>query len=73
LESEFNESNPVSYFVQYAEYRLRRRQEGLPPATEILGHVPFLINFRCPDEVVKMHMAVMEERNVSRISQPQPR
>lgn len=73
LESDFDQSNPVRYFVQYAEHRLRRRDAGLPPATEILDHVPFMINFRCPEEIVKRHEAVAEERNVSRVSQPAPR
>lgn len=73
LQSDFDQSNPVQYFVQYAELRLRRREAGLPAATEILGHVPFMINFRCPEEIVKRHEAVVEERHVSRISQPAPR
>jgi hypothetical protein len=73
LESEFDESNPVRYFAQYAEHRLRRRQAGLPPAPEILGNVPFLINFKCPQEVVKRHEEVEEERNASRANQPWPR
>lgn len=73
LESEFDQSNPIRYFVKYAEYRLRRRQAGFPPAKEILEHVPFLVAFRCPEEVVKQHEAVEEERNMSRASQPWPR
>lgn len=70
LSSEFDQSNPVRYFSQYAEHRLRRREAGLPPATEILGHVPFMVNFRCPEEIVKRHEAVEQERNISRVSQP---
>ena len=72
-ESAFNDSSPVRYFAQYAKERLLRREAGLPPTQEILGHVPFLINFRCPEEVVKRHEAVEEERNTSRASQPLPR
>jgi hypothetical protein len=73
LESQFDESNPVRYFAQYAEHRLHRRQAGLPPAQEVLGNVPFFIHFRCPEEVVKAHEAVEEERNASRANQPWPR
>jgi hypothetical protein len=73
LESAFEESNPVRYFSQYAEHRLCRREAGLPPAQEILENVPFLVNFRCPEEVVKRHAAVEEERNASRANQPWPR
>jgi hypothetical protein len=73
LEGEFNASEVVPYFSQYARHRSHRKEAGLPPVKEVLDHVPFLVNFRCPDEVVKRHEAVMEERNVSRVSQPLPR
>jgi hypothetical protein len=73
LGGEFNASEVVQYFSRYAKHRLRRREAGLPPANEILAHVPFLVNFRCPEEVVKRQEAVIEERNMGRISQPLPR
>jgi hypothetical protein len=73
LDSAFEESNPVRYFVQYAEHRLRRRQAGLPPAKETVETVPFMINFQCPEEIVKRHEAMVEERNAVRITQPWPR
>jgi hypothetical protein len=73
LEGSFSASEVIQYFSRYAKHRLRRRDAGLPPANEILGHVSFLVNFRCPEEVAKRHAAVMEERNLGRTSQPQPR
>jgi hypothetical protein len=73
LYSDFDQSNPIHYFSLYAGQRLRNRQAGLPPAREILEHVPFLVNFRCPEEVVKRHEAVEEQRNIARASQPWPR
>jgi hypothetical protein len=66
LETAFDASNPVRYFARYADHRIARRQAGLPPPPEILDKVPFLINFRCPEEVVKRHLALEEERNASR-------
>jgi hypothetical protein len=73
LEGEFSPSEVVPYFSRYAKLRLHRTEAGLPPAKEVLGHVPFLVKFRCPEEVVKRHEAVIEERNMSRVSQPLPR
>jgi hypothetical protein len=73
LDSAFDQSNPVRYFSQYAEHRLRRREAGLPPAKETLEKVPFMINFQCPEEIVKRHEAMVEERNAFRIVHPWPR
>lgn len=70
FESEFDQSNPVRYFAQYAKERLLRRQAGIALTREILEHVPFLVNFRCPDEIVKRHEALFAERNASRPRQP---
>ncbi|KAL5119428.1 hypothetical protein ACEQ8H_002697 [Pleosporales sp. CAS-2024a] len=73
LTGAFGESNPVRFFARYAEHRMSRKEAGLPPAREILQDVPFLVKFRCPEEVVKRHQAVVEERELSRASQPWPR
>jgi hypothetical protein len=73
LETAFDASNPVRYFARYADHRMQRRQDGLSPPPEILDKVPFLINFRCPEEVVKRHWALEEERNATRAIQPWPR
>lgn len=70
FEAEFDQSNPVRYFAQYAKERLMRKQNGVPPTREILEHVPFLVNFRCPEEIVKRHEALFAERNASRPRQP---
>lgn len=66
FESAFDQSNPVRYFALYAKERLLRRQKGVPLTREILGHVPFLVNFRCPEEIVKRHDKLFRERNVGR-------
>jgi len=73
LETDFDESNPVRYFAAYAKERLMRRQAGIPATREILDHVPFLVNFRCPEEIVKRHEALFAERNTIRVRQPPPR
>jgi hypothetical protein len=73
MDFDFTEWSPVRHFARYAKHRLQRREAGLPPAREILGHVPFLINFRCPVEIVSRYEALEEERNASRASQPLPR
>jgi hypothetical protein len=70
FEAEFDQSNPVRYFAQYAKERLMRIQNGVSPTREILEHVPFLVNFRCPEEIVKRHEALFAERNASRPRQP---
>jgi hypothetical protein len=67
------EIHPILLFARYSEHRRQRREDGLPPAREVLDKVPFLINFRCPEEVVKRHEALEEERNASRAAQPWPR
>ncbi|KAH5170363.1 hypothetical protein HBI38_007240 [Parastagonospora nodorum] len=73
LKSEFEKSDPIRYFANYAEHRLVRADAGLPPAREILHHIPFFINFRCPEEVVQRHEALGEEREISRAMQTWPR
>ena len=73
LETEFDESNPVRYFAAAARERLRQKQAGLPAAKEILEHVPFLVNFRCPEHIVKRHEELFVERNTPRVRQPPPR
>lgn len=73
LKSEFEKSDPIRYFAKYAEHRLARADAGLPPAREIMHHVPFFINFRCPEEVVQQHEALVEEREMSRAMQAWPR
>ena len=73
LKSEFEKSDPIRYFAKYAEQRLARADAVLPPAREILHHVPFFINFRCPEEVVQRHEALVEEREISRTMQTWPR
>jgi hypothetical protein len=66
LRTGFDGLNPVRYFTQYAEHKLRGEQAGTSPSREIMDHVPFLINFRCPDEVMNNHREVAQERDAAR-------
>jgi hypothetical protein len=69
FESEFERENPVRYFALYAKERVRRREAGVALVREILGQVPFLVNFRCPEEIVRRHEKLLEEREAGRGSQ----
>ncbi|KAF2029509.1 hypothetical protein EK21DRAFT_67545, partial [Setomelanomma holmii] len=73
IDFEFSEWSPVRHFARYAKHRLQRREAGLPPAREILGHVPFLVNFRCPEEVVSRYEVVEAEKNAGRAGVVVPR
>jgi hypothetical protein len=69
VDRDFAAVNPISYFSQYAECRLAKWQAGIVPARETLGHVPFHVEFRCPEEVIDRYEAVMAERETVRGSQ----
>ena len=66
VDRDFAAVNPISYFSQYAECRLAKWQAGIVPARETLGHVPFHVEFRCPEELVSRYEAVMTERETVR-------
>ncbi|KAH8723803.1 hypothetical protein GQ44DRAFT_619470 [Phaeosphaeriaceae sp. PMI808] len=51
---DLNSFSPVRYFAEYRLVKRYREQDGLPPVLETLEHVPFLINFRCPEERLRM-------------------
>ncbi|PVH94781.1 hypothetical protein DM02DRAFT_180913 [Periconia macrospinosa] len=57
--------NPISYFTQYAVCRRLREETGFPPFAETLFHVPFNIDFRCPEEVFQKFRLLKEEKAVA--------
>lgn len=59
--TDFLSVNPIPYFTQYAECRLSRRNRGILPAEETLSHVPFHIEFRCPEELVQQYQQLLEK------------
>jgi hypothetical protein len=71
--SDFTSVNPILYFTQYAECRLLREEVGVPAAPETLSHVPFHIDFRCPDEVFHKFRVLQEEKAVAFAAQPSAR
>jgi hypothetical protein len=68
--ADFNSINPISYFTLYAEAKLLREQAGIAPVRETLSHVPFYVDFRCPEELFQKACAVQHERAVRLVSQP---
>ncbi|KAF2002112.1 hypothetical protein P154DRAFT_544690 [Amniculicola lignicola CBS 123094] len=65
----FSSVNPILYFTQYAECRQLREESGVPPVKEVLSHVPFHIEFRCPEELFQKFCTLRQERAVL-LSQP---
>jgi hypothetical protein len=66
VSTDFVSVNPIPYFTQYAEYRLSRWKAGILPVQETMSHVPFHIEFRCPEELVQQHKIVMEGKEAAR-------
>ncbi|KAF2119580.1 hypothetical protein BDV96DRAFT_596287 [Lophiotrema nucula] len=67
---DFTAVNPIMYFTQYVEVRQSREACGAPPIVETLSHVPFHIDFRCPEELFQKFCALREERAFLLPSQP---
>lgn len=63
---------PITFFTGYAHERRRREAAGLPPIKEIMGDVPFHVNFKCPPETVEYHEAV-QAMKAARPTQLEPR
>ena|SRR5690242_2434015 len=59
--ADFRSVNPIPYFIQYAECRLSRWKNGILPVKETMSHVPFHIEFRCPEEMVQQHQLLLEK------------
>jgi hypothetical protein len=68
----FHSINPIAYFTQYAEQRHIREVLGVPtaPVPETLSHVPFHIEFRCPEELFEKHCSAVRERSLGVAPQP---
>ncbi|KAF2014030.1 hypothetical protein BU24DRAFT_425034 [Aaosphaeria arxii CBS 175.79] len=67
--TDFASTSPIVYFTQYAEVRRQRELSGLPPVAETLSHVPFHIDFRCPEELFQKFCALRQEK-ASAIANP---
>jgi hypothetical protein len=68
--SDFTSVNPILYFTQYAECRQLREEEGIAAAPETLSHVPFHIDFRCPEVLFKKFCVIRDEKAVALAAQP---
>ncbi|KAF2679925.1 hypothetical protein K458DRAFT_313331, partial [Lentithecium fluviatile CBS 122367] len=71
--SDFTSVNPILYFTQYAECRQLREEVGVPAAPETLSHVPFHIDFRCPEELFQKFCILREEKAFALATQPSAR
>ena len=63
---DFVSVNPIPYFTQYAELRLSRWKAGVLPAEETMSHIPFHIEFRCPEELMQQRKLYLEGRNAAK-------
>ncbi|KAF9690535.1 hypothetical protein EKO04_011382 [Ascochyta lentis] len=63
VSTDFVSVNPIPYFTQYAECRLSRWKCGILPAKETMGHVPFHVEFRCPEELVQQHKLLLQGKH----------
>lgn len=59
---DFVSVNPIPYFTQYTERRLSRWKCGILPVKEIMSHVPFHIEFRCPEQMVQQYQLILQAR-----------
>jgi hypothetical protein len=66
----FASVNPILYFTQYAECRQLREEAGIGPVDETLSHVPFHVDFRCPEELFQKFCMLRQERAIAMASQP---
>lgn len=66
----FSSVSPIVYFTQYAKHRQVRDQGGIAAPPETLSHVPFHIDFRCPEELFQKFCALRQDRAVVMASQP---
>lgn len=66
VSAEFLSINPISYFTQYAECRLSRWKSGILPAKETMSHVPFHVEFQCPQELVQQRQLLLQGKQVAK-------
>lgn len=69
VSTDFASVNPIPYFTQYAECRLSRWKHGILPVKETMSHVPFHVEFRCPEELLEQHRLFLHERNATKAHQ----
>lgn len=69
----FTSINPILYFTQYAECRQLREETGGAVIPEVLTHVPFHVDFRCPEELFQKFCILREERAVAMATPPSAR
>lgn len=62
VSTDFVSVNPIPYFTQYAEHRLAQWKSGEMPPAETLSHVPFHIEFRCPEELFQQYQSLLQDR-----------
>lgn len=65
VSGDFISVNPIPYFTQYAECRLSRWKSGILPARETMSHVPFHVEFRCPEELVQQHQTLLQGKQTA--------
>ncbi|KAJ4368491.1 hypothetical protein N0V86_009396 [Didymella sp. IMI 355093] len=62
VSTDFVSVNPIPYFTQYAEHRLAKWESGELPPKEILSHVPFHVEFRCPEELLQQYQLLLQDK-----------
>jgi hypothetical protein len=67
VSTDFISVNPIPYFTQYAECRLLRWKCGILPAKETMNHVPFHIEFRCPEELLQQHKLFLQGKQATKM------
>jgi hypothetical protein len=73
MSSTFAFVNPIVYFTQYADRRQQRIESSIPEPPETLSHVPFHIDFRCPEELFKRFCVIRDEKAIALAAQPSAR
>lgn len=68
VSTDFASINPIPYFTQYAEHRLTKWKSGVLPAEETMSHVPFHVQFRCPEELLQQHQSYLQDREDAKTS-----
>lgn len=68
VSTDFVSVNPIPYFTQYAEHRLAKRRAGGLPPKEILLHVPFHVEFRCPEELLQQYQLLLQDKDAKTIN-----